>query len=64
MVFRMTKRSNVKAVYIEVPVHEYQIFKTFALMNDISMQKLIRSATMYWIKESKNRRDFLKTLSS
>jgi len=48
----MTKRPNVKAIYIEVPIHEYQIFKTYALRNDISLQKFIRSAAVYWIKES------------
>lgn len=53
----MTKRPNVKVIYVEVPIHEYQIFKTFALTNDISMQKLIRSAAMYWIKEAKNKKD-------
>ena len=57
----MTKRQNVKVIYVEVPIYEYQIFKTFILKNDITMQKLIRSSVMYWIKESKNNRVLNKT---
>jgi hypothetical protein len=48
----MTKRKNVKAMFIEVPIREYQIFKTFALQQDVSLQKFIRSAAIFWIKEA------------
>jgi len=47
------KRPNTKVVYVEVPIHEYQMFKNFCLINDISLQKLIRSAAIYWIKEAR-----------
>lgn len=52
IIIDMTKRPNVKVIYVEVPAQEYYVFKKYALLNDISLQKFIRSAATYWIKES------------
>lgn len=53
----MTKRPNVRVIYIEVPIREYQLFKTFALQHNITLQKFIRSAAVYWIKETEKNKD-------
>ena len=48
----MSKRKNVKAIFIEVPENEYIAYKMQMAKDGISLQKLIRIATAHWIRKS------------
>jgi predicted DNA binding CopG/RHH family protein len=46
------EKPKIKPIYIHVPEKEYKVFKIFALNNGLSLQRLIRSAVHFYIREA------------
>jgi len=41
----------IKDIHIQVPEREYRTFKIFAFSNGITLQRFLRSAAHYYMKE-------------